>query len=51
MQNGDRCDHQTFVYTEEMDKMGVIGFKDKLDQVTENKVKWDIDEANATDAK
>ena len=31
--------------------MGVIGFLEKLEQVYEGKVQWEINEANANEAK
>ena len=33
-----------------MDKMGIIGFERKLDQITRGKAKWEIDMANAAEA-
>ena len=51
MENGDKCDYKTFAYTEEMDKMGIINFSKRLEQVTRNQeVGWEITEAQAASA-
>ena len=47
---GDISDRKTFLYTMAMDKMGIIGFERKLDQITRGKAKWEIDMANAAEA-
>ena len=51
MSNGDTCAKQRFIYTKEMDTMGIIGFEEKLEQITEGECGWDISEANAVEAK
>ena len=53
-ENGAESDHKEFVYTKEMDEMGIINFIKKLEQVAkkaEDGVGWEINEANAAEAK